>query len=55
MRFVVYDQKGEMFEVPASVAKHLIINLGWSPTKVKCDASDLPLFQTPSAYISPEG
>ncbi len=42
MRFVVYDSHGEMFEVRPATAKHLIINLGWSPTPPT--TLDLPLF-----------
>lgn len=37
MRFVVYDPKGEMFEVIASKLKDLIVNRGWTfwhPSKV---------------------
>ncbi len=28
--YVVYDLKGEMFEVPASKLKHLVVELGWT-------------------------
>ncbi len=30
MRYIVYDQKGEMFEVTAGKLDHLIVKLGWT-------------------------
>lgn len=29
--YIVYDAKGEMFEVPAATARTLIVDLGWTP------------------------
>ncbi len=28
--YVVYDLKGEMFEVPATKLKYLVVELGWT-------------------------
>jgi hypothetical protein len=42
MLFTVYDERGEVFEVAPHIAKHLIIELGWtiSPPKVKVEKTE---------------
>lgn len=46
MYFKVYDPKGEMFEVIASVAKTLIVDHGW--TTLPPDQAT-PVFKEPEA------
>jgi hypothetical protein len=49
--FVVYDPKGEMFEVPHWIAKHVIIDLGWTTLPPELAA---PVFPEPTPAPIPE-
>lgn len=50
----VYDSKGELFEVPAHVAKRLIIDEGWAPTRPQVETALIADEQTVDAEPEPE-
>ena len=51
MYFVVYDPKGEMFEVAPWIAKHVIVNLGWTTLPPELAT---PVFKEPTPPVTPE-